>query len=123
LLLLLLQTVRHVSRRVTVTVVVDESRLYNGFAVAGRSVVAGLALLVVVNDRVTDVRYRRRRLLNLVVAARKYGRRQQPPYAFLFGTVAGVRRLGRRVCSRRDRRTHYTSTLRLSRDYARSFRQ
>jgi len=91
LLLLLLQSVRHISIRVTVAVVINECRLNNGFVVVG-SVVARLTVLVVMDHgRVTDVHGRRHRLLVLVVAAREYGGRQQPPYALFFCAVVAVR--------------------------------
>jgi len=59
LLLLLLQAICHVSGRITVTVVVDERCLNNGLFVGGQSVVAGLAVLMIVNGSVTDVHRRR----------------------------------------------------------------
>jgi len=134
LLLLLLQPVRNVSGRVTVAIVVDECRLDDGLAVvgAGRSVVAGWAVLVVVNrGRATDVHSRRRRrrrrrrrsrcLLVLVVAACEYGGRQQPPYALFFGAVVAVRRFRQRGRSGRHRRTHYAvSEVHTLRDRVRS---
>jgi len=105
-LLLLLEPVRRITGRVCVVVVaVDERRLDYGLVLPvvenhrrGRRVIAGI--------RHRRGRCRRSRLV-LMVAAREYGRCQQPPYAFLFSVAttatATVRRFNRR---RRHRRSH-----------------